>query len=131
MVTNTLVKIEKEKQSILSKIKNKWIQSFEFGFIEFITNETRERMTFQTLRPQNLEPCELEIIKQGMELLEISGKKIEAVKTKITLPGFLSKFWAANYWFRKDDGILLKFVGKTELNGPEVITILEEEIKNL
>ena len=49
--------------------------------------------------------------KEGEEEIKIGNKKYHTVKIKVTLKGWLSMFWHSYYWFRKNDGVFVKFEG--------------------
>jgi hypothetical protein len=46
--------------------------------------------------------------KKGREQISYSGIEIEALKVRVTFPGWRSLFWSADYWFDPDDGVLLR-----------------------
>ncbi|MCE5299321.1 MAG: hypothetical protein LLG37_00400 [Spirochaetia bacterium] len=45
----------------------------------------------------------------GVEVVDVAGTTVEAIKADWRMTGFLSAFWKANYWFRKSDGVSVKF----------------------
>ncbi len=43
------------------------------------------------------------------EDVRVNGKSVKAVKMIMTFPGFKSLFWKAEFWYRKNDGLLVKY----------------------
>ena len=53
----------------------------------------------------------------GEEKILIDGKEIDTIKVKMSLTGFKSVFWHADYWFRKSDFLIVKYIGVNGLPG--------------
>ncbi len=49
-----------------------------------------------------------------IETLAIGEKKFEAQKVILSLTGFKGMLWSCCYWFRKEDGLFLKYEGRME-----------------
>jgi len=57
----------------------------------------------------------LRAMKKDIEKIEVNGSTFVTQRIEITLCNFWGNFWNANYWFRKSDGLFLKYEGA---NGP-------------
>jgi len=54
-------------------------------------------------------PTEFVMKKLKEEVLDLESGKIDTVKVKITLNDFRSFFWKAYYWYRKSDGMMVRY----------------------
>lgn len=64
----------------------------------------------------------------GSEILDIGGKKLEANKYKMVLnQAVMRLFWPYPYyyWYRKSDGLFLKYEGSNERKQDEIIILKE------
>ncbi len=93
--------------------KRPWYQAWSFSLGAFAISGAN-KLEFFTIR-DDLKEFTMNVTRQQEELVGIGGQNIEAVKVKVSLAGWMSKFWSADYWFRKTDGVLLKSEG---MNGP-------------
>lgn len=108
---------KKEKKTHELKKDLPFIQVFEFGLIPFITESSKEKLTFYALRPATGEVYEMEARKQGEETLTVMGREVRAVKVTIRLAGLLSAFWKSTYWFDPATGVMLRFEGTLSAGG--------------
>ncbi len=69
------------------------------------------KMEFWILRPDTLKPHKLIAEKQGVDTMPVLGKPAEVQQITIGLPGMLAPFWSATYWFKKEDGVFVKYEG--------------------
>ena len=51
--------------------------------------------------------------KKRIDTISINGKEVEAVYITVSLTGLLSIFWTGKYWYRKSDGVFLRYKGKS------------------
>jgi hypothetical protein len=65
--------------------------------------------------------------KQSEEEIKIDDKKYKSIRIRLTLKGWLSIFWHADYWYRKSDGVFVKFEGVR--GGPLTPKTITELIK--
>jgi hypothetical protein len=67
--------------------------------------------------------------KDGTEVIAYQDEKVETIKVVVRLMGFRSAFWKAEYWYRKSDGVMLRY--ESVHGGPgtpqTVVTLIEEE----
>ncbi len=106
-----------------------WNQLFQMGLGPF-TLAGGESMTFRSIGTQG--PGELKIGKMSVtrkedEVIELGGKKIDAVHLRISLSGLLAMFWHGDYWYRKNDGRFLRYRGKNRSGGPVAVSELVTE----
>lgn len=87
-----------------------WYQFVEVSFRPWILSGEKNRGIFWIIQPGVMALHRMVAKKEGEETLEIGGKRIPAVKVRMTLPGAASAFWGAWYWFDKS-GIFLRYEG--------------------
>ena len=68
---------------------------------------------------------QLNLIKEKTEKIKIKAGEFDAIKVRMTLPDWRAFMWSSYYWFRKDDGVLLK---TEELRGPPGSQIYKMEL---
>ncbi len=47
--------------------------------------------------------------KEAVEQIEVCGRQVEAVKVLISFEYIPAIFWKAYYWYRADDGLLVRY----------------------
>ncbi len=109
-ITVHLEKNGKKKQRILKIDKTPWIQTPEFGFLSLVKSKQKSKL-FGIICPRDFSFHKMIANKEGEEEIKIGNKKYHTVKIKVTLKGWLSMFWHSYYWFRKNDGVFVKFEG--------------------
>ncbi len=67
-----------------------------------------EKIEFLMTRPEDLKAIGLKAVKEGQEVVEIEGQKVEAIRVKFSLDDLRALFWSSTFWFRAADGILVK-----------------------
>jgi hypothetical protein len=91
-----------------------WFQLLSFSLGAFRDSDETS-VTFQMLRPDTLSIVTLEAKKQGEETIVVAGNPTTASKIRISPPWPLSALWKGYYWFRKKDGLFVRYEGT---NGP-------------
>lgn len=81
---------------------------------DFVLSDAKESIFYMT-KPEEEKAIMLKAIRQEIEFVEVNGQRVEAVKIKFTLPDMRSIFWKSYYWFRLEDGLLVK---TDETRGP-------------
>jgi hypothetical protein len=102
-----------------------WVQSFPFGFGEFIASP---ETTFEYWAVSPIEfTCGLFVAtKTAEEKVTVMGRETTAWKTHINMTGVLAAFWGADFWMRAADGRYLRYKGTMGLGTPEAdIELLE------
>ncbi len=87
-----------------------WYQFIEVSLAAFVRSD-EEKTEFWIIEPLNLKPYKMVALKQETGDLTVNGREVEAVRIKVTLPGMASLFWSSHYWYRKTDGVYLRFEG--------------------
>lgn len=92
-----------------------WNQTFNIGLERFVLSPERSMIFWSigTKGPGNMKITRFKVKKKGIEIITINGKQVEAVYITISLTGLLSIFWTGNYWYRKSDGVFLRYKGKS------------------
>ena len=103
-----------------------WYQPLSYSLRGFLQSE-QQQVRFWTIRLDELEPVKLKAAKMGTETVETPAGRFEARKVEIRLDSWLSFAWHGTYWYRKSDGLFLKYSGVNGLPGtpPTVIELME------
>ena len=106
-----------------------WKQPLSYALRNVARGNVQEER-FLCLRPDTLEPVEMQARRMGIDEVCIEGQTLSAVHVRIRLDGFLSMLWHGDYWFRTTDHVLLRYTG---VNGPPgtaktVIDLMGEDL---
>ena len=108
------------------KTKN-WVQDFSFGLRPFFSSSDTE-WKFDIVNPKDLSLRTMVATKLEMEYKTFYGIKYRAQKVKVTLDGYLKKFWKAEIWFDTKTYNLLYYKANEGPSTPYT-TITLKEIK--
>ena len=101
-------------RSEVIKIKNKiWIQKMSLGLQWFVNNRDKEKQHFFIIRPEDFSPIYMVAGKKEEEVITIVKSRFDAINVIVSLSGWKSVFWKADYWF-KHKLTDADFEGKTE-----------------
>lgn len=106
-----------------------WNQLFQMGLGPFVLSEI-EDLTFRSIGtqgPGELKIGKMSVTRKGDEEIELLGQKVLAVRLRISLSGLLAMFWHGDYWYRKSDGLFLRYRGKNRKGGPIAVSELVAE----
>jgi len=92
--------------------KEPWFQAFN-NLRDFIKSK-KESMKFWWVVPEFMRGFRVRAYKysarkDGTETIEVMGREVEAVAVKLAFSPVQALFGGAKYWFRKSDGVLLKY----------------------
>lgn len=106
-----------------------WNQLFQMGLAPFVLTGGRETAfrSIGTQGPGELKIGRMSVTRKGEETIEIAGRPIAAVRVRIALSGLLAVFWHGDYWYRKSDGLFLRYRGKNRKGGPIAVSELIAE----
>ena len=99
-----------------------WYQSLSLS-LTTLAKSDKPSCLFWVLRPDSLKPIKMKARKLAGESLKIEGEDVEAEKIKVVLTGFKSMFWHGLYWYRKDNGLFIKYQGAKGPPGTPITTI--------
>ena len=99
-----------------------WCQATTLSFRPFVTSGD-EKLEFWILRPSTLEPHRLVARKKGVDRWPVLGEAVDVQQVKIGLPGVLAPLWSADYWFRKEDGVFVKYEGPNGPPGSPIVVV--------
>lgn len=99
-----------------------WFQASSFSLRGLVVSE-RESIQFWTLRSDTLKPYKLNAVKKGVETITVRGEAERAVRVELRLAGWMGPFWKSDYWYRPEDGLLLRFQGTGDAVGSCKIVI--------
>ena len=96
-------------------------QATSWSLRAFVLSSLKE-IRFWTVRTDTLTAHKITAVKKKRMILNLNGANEEAVEVELRLGGLLSVFWKSNYWFRRTDGVFLRFEGPSGPPGaPDVI----------
>jgi hypothetical protein len=98
----------REKKS--STGSDPWYQALSLS-LRALRDAEKGSLEFWTLRPDNLEVHKLRAVRKGVEMLEVDGKQVAALKLGVSLTGLKAMFWHCSYWLRESDGVFLRYRG--------------------
>lgn len=87
-----------------------WYQATSWSLRRFIVSGEK-RVQFWSIRPDKLKAYKINAIRECEEILPIKNSRFRAVRVELRLKGMLAPFWRSRYWFRKKDGVFLRFEG--------------------
>jgi hypothetical protein len=99
-----------------------WFQSMSWSLHSLILSRD-EQTEFWALRPDTMKAHKLVAKKAKKETLHIGGDTVPAIRIEVRLKGMLSPFWHSNYWFRRTDGVWLRYEGPSGPPGRPPIVI--------
>lgn len=106
-----------------------WNQLFQVGLGPFALSGEKS-MAFRSIGtqgPGELKIGKMSVTRKGEETIEIAGKPVAAIQLRISLSGLLSVFWHGDYWYRRSDGLFLRYRGRNRKGGPIAVSELIEE----
>jgi hypothetical protein len=99
-----------------------WFQPLSYALGRFSQSHL-DSIVFWTIRPDNLDVVKLRAKSAGEEQVITKAGRFPANKVSISLMGLLSHFWKAHYWFRRADGLFVRYEGANGLPGTPTTTI--------
>jgi hypothetical protein len=100
-----------------------WYQALSVSLRPFLAGGA-ESVEFWMLRPDTLEPVRLRGVKQGEEKVTAAGRTLPALLVEVHPPGLAAMVWRGRYWFRRRDGLFLRFEAPGGLPGSP-LTVVE------
>lgn len=104
-----------------------WYQAMSYSLRAWLDGNA-QRIEFWTLRPDTLEAVKLSAERVGVETVDTRAGQVRAVHVRLRARGLLAPFWKADYWFRADDLVFLKYHAINGLPGtpPTIIELLPD-----
>lgn len=99
-----------------------WYQATTWSLRNFVLSKEASKV-FWTIRASSLKPYKVVATKIGEEPLEGLTGMNQTIKVELRIQGFLSHFWKSHYWFRKSDGVFLRFEGTKGLPGSPLAVV--------
>jgi hypothetical protein len=87
-----------------------WYQATSCSFRPFVLS-SRKEIRFWTVRYDTLKAHKIRAVKKRRQVLHLNGAEEDAVEVELRLSGMLALFWKCSYWFRRSDGVFLRFEG--------------------
>ena len=87
-----------------------WNQPVSTGIQNFILS-CEDVLEFSLIDPAKLESVDFTFTKTDRSVLTVMDEPTDVLHLELRLSGMLSKFWKGDFWFREDDGVLVRFEG--------------------
>ncbi|MDF1580176.1 MAG: hypothetical protein P1P74_05270 [Desulfuromonadales bacterium] len=101
-----------------------WFQTLSLSLRAFL-NGSQKMIEFWCLRPASLKVYKLRAVKKGSEAIAVPHGTVHADRVEIRLAGVGGFLWKADYWFRRNDAVFLRYVGPSGPPGsPNTIVTL-------
>ncbi len=79
----------------------------KLGLRQFVKSH-KKSLKFWALRNDDVTEYLMVAYNKGLEMVNVNGYRVEAVKVYWTLPDFRSAFFKRTYWFRKSDNLYIR-----------------------
>lgn len=99
-----------------------WYQATSWSLRSFVLSP-REEVRFWTVRIDTLTAHKIRAVKKRRQILNLNGAKEDAVEVELRLTGVLAFFWKSSYWFRRSDGVFLRFEGPSGPPGAPAVVV--------
>lgn len=87
-----------------------WYQATSLALRKLVfSSDTTD--TFWTLRPDTLKAYKMTAEKITEETISVNGKSIPSEKIRLSVDGVPQLIYESHYWFRKTDGVFVRFEG--------------------
>ncbi|MCP5050595.1 MAG: hypothetical protein GY940_25750 [bacterium] len=110
-----------------------WNQTFNIGLERFALSDGKKKsMRFWAIGTSgmgNMKSTKFKVKWKKTETITLTpgNPPVEAVYMTISLSGILSMFWTGKYWYRKSDGVFLRYKGKNKSGAPVSVMKLVSE----
>lgn len=99
-----------------------WYQALSVSLRNFVDPQ-QDSVEFWIIRPDTLEVHRLQVIRQKITSIDIDDRTFAAIELKIQPTGWRAPFWSANYWLRKDDGVFIRYQGRSGPPGTPLTSV--------
>lgn len=89
-----------------------WYQALSVSLRQF-TDHEKETIQFWSIRSDTLDVHRLQVTRQQSTLIEIGNDLVPTIQLKIQPTGWRAPFWSANYWLRENDGVFIRYQGRS------------------
>ncbi len=142
--SNTFLKAELKEEEIILTGLNKgekvnksfgigstvWNQLFNMGLTKFVLSD-ETKMKFYCIGTKGageLKCGKFTAVKKQAQVISImNDDEVDSLHVKMSLSGLLSIFWSAHYWYRKSDGLFLRYTNKKKLETASAKMVLVAE----
>jgi hypothetical protein len=87
-----------------------WYQATSLALRKLVFSSAMED-TFWTLRPDTLKVYKMTAEKVDEETISVNGESIPTEKIRLSVNGVPRLIYESHYWFRKEDGVFVRFEG--------------------
>jgi hypothetical protein len=93
-----------------------WLQPLSYALQPHLWPNKRT-IRFWLIRSDTFEPVKLKAVRSETEEILLDGKRFPSCRVDVSPSGPLSFIWHGRYWFRKSDGVFLRYAGGSLLSG--------------
>ncbi len=97
-------------RKVLHIDEDPWYQATSWSLRPFILSPVNS-VRFWTVRINTLKAYKITATKKQNEDLSLGTGNEDAIQVDLRLSGMLAPFWKSTYWFRRSDGVFLRFEG--------------------
>lgn len=76
--------------------------------LRFFVESGKQSATFWAMRHDNMDVFKMKAVNKGIEIINVNGKKVEAVRVDWSAFSGFSKYFNRTYWFRRSDNVYVK-----------------------
>ncbi len=112
------------------KINNMpWNQTFNIGLERFALSPAKELRFWSigTMGPGRMKITKFAAKKKAEENINLDGQPLTAIHIQMSMTGLLSVFWKGHYWYRKSDGVFIRYQGKGSGSPFTIMELVSEE----
>ncbi len=100
-----------------------WYEFPERSLCLYAISSSHPPISFWILLPSDGNAFLLMARWEGPDEIEVNGRKVMAIRVRVSLTGLLSIFWGTYYWYDATDGTFLKYKGVRGLPGSPETTV--------
>jgi len=78
----------------------------ELSLKSFVVSGEKE-VVFFSIRPDDLSGYMMKAIREAEETIDVNGKSLQAIRVRVTLANWMSRFWSVFYWFDREGNFLM------------------------
>lgn len=100
-----------------------WYQALSVSLRQFTDHEI-DIIHFWAIRADTLDVHRLQAARQKNVLTDIGNDTVPTIQLKIQPTGWRAPFWNANYWLRENDGVFVRYQGRSGPPGSPTTSVV-------
>ena len=94
-----------------------WYQTIERSLREYALSGSSQPIHFWIVQPYEAKAYLLQARGEGQEEIDVGGRRVQAMKVRVGLPGIAHLLWSTLYWYRVEDGFFIRYEGVRGIPG--------------